>query len=236
MKSGRYIQQMLKATNLTRESVQEILRAHHFEAVEIGVQETNRIIKELQQGASLAGSLAGYEAIPVSRGAKLFDTPVGKVSLEAFEIVVEPRPDHKRFNSAKRPEGLNVFKILDTGRKLLPKLPESSGGGKKGKRKVYLLWSWEGERTLKVPVKSERNIKTGRYSYITGATFHAKTPIRAEPRGLTGRDRVPKGTKGFFTKGKLAAVPGRNLYKRILANIQKKLRAKGLPTDIVRLS
>lgn len=228
MKSGRYLQQMLKATNLTKDAVQEILRAHHYAAVEIGIEETNRIIQELIKGASHAGSLVGYEAIPVERGLRLFDTPLGKVTLNAFEIVVEPRPDHKRRN-------LNVFKVLDSGRKLLPKLPPSAGGGKKGKRKVYMLWSWEGERTLKIPEKSTRNVKTGRYSYITGKTFHAKTPIREEPRFIS-KTRVPKGTKGFFTKGKLAAVPGRNLYKRVLENIQKKLRAKGLPTDIVRLS
>jgi hypothetical protein len=234
MKVGRYFKEMCEKTNFTREALEVILRARHEEAVQIGVDETNRIIAEVAAGASNAGSLNGYEAVPVEIGRAKVGTPLGDLIMLRFEIVVQPPIWHRRVK-------VNVFKILDSGRKLLPRKgssPNPSGKkGRKNKRKVYLLWSWEGERTLKVPESRVRNEKTGRFSYVTGKTFVAKTPIRKEPRSV--RTNVSKGElkgKAFFTKGPLAAVPGRNLYQRVYKNIQKKLRAAGLPDNIVRLS
>jgi hypothetical protein len=239
MKTGRYFKQLCEGANFTKENLEAILQERHEQAVQIGIDETNRVIRELQT-AGHGGSLNGYEALPVEIGKAKVGTPFGDLIMLRMEIVVTPPIWHRaRLKSGP----VNVFKILDTGRKELPKLPsspnEGSQKGKKHKRKVYLLWSWEGERTLKVPLPVEgrgnRNVRTGRYSYVTGETYVARTPVRKEPRSV--KTKLASGeTKGLFTKGKLAAVPGRQLYKRVFKNIQKKLRAAGLPDNIVRLS
>ena len=105
-----------------------------FTAGEV-IQTLDRFIKAIAENKSSAGSLKGYKAAlykPKSLGGDNFQNytlPKSGVKLSVLKrfIRVESSPHHKKFKAPTERGHLNVFDILDSGRKGLP--AKSSGAG-----------------------------------------------------------------------------------------------------------
>lgn len=229
--------EMAEEFGLSPAQIQISFRSQANTVRQIVEKEFTRIINgDLAEFSGVAGSLKSYK--PVSTKFDVTDPATG-VTYPTFDITVEST-DHKGI-TGKSGTPLNVFELIDTGRKRLK--------GLRGKKR-YVLWSWNGaDGQLSIPVKNKgrgiRNSLTGKFGFTQPQMGPRQTPTRPEPRQQTP-DRLPnnevrgsrwfkgkhRGTR-FFAKGPLKAVPPRNLYERIYKNAQKQIKRRKLIYDIV---
>ena len=201
-----------------------VIRARALEAVDIAVQEVDKVIQEELAPSGHAGSLKRYKAAYEEDGSFNIDLGGEKVAIPKFRVFVKPPQDHAALNT-------NVFDILDSGREAMPRKPS----GRKG---WYTFWSWEGSSHLKIAVQRGRGYKkTGIVASKQTGTA-ARTPIRPEPRrrGRYYAEMEPEDREIFFSKGPVRPVPGRYLYARIMKNIKKKLKNEGFDSGTVSFS
>lgn len=173
-------------------------------------------------------SLEGYKVEMREYGSTEVEIGGQTFRLPSYELSVAPSFAH-RFVPGKRE--LNIFNILDQGREALPRKP---------KGKWYPLWGNIAGGGLNVPTSNQRvRDARGRFTTQFRAVnrFQASVPSRPEPRKGPGNEpRLSKdelrGVK-FFGKGPYPAVPPRNLYKRMLAAVQRDLKNRDLlPIEI----
>lgn len=151
-------------------------------AAEIVREQAERVLKQVQS-ASATGALREYlakkEQLP-DRAAKKVHIAGEVIVIPAWRVYIENSPAHQGVVSGG--QELNVFNLIDTGRKKLPKKPVG---------RAYLLWGWNGksagsEPALKVPKKSVRNERTGRFGYTQPQPRALSSyPERKEPRNAS---------------------------------------------------
>ncbi len=225
-KLSRRVMEWQAEIGITPEQISKYLGFQSNAVRQIVEKEFTKVIDgDLAEFAGQAGSLKTYK--PKSTKVRQTHNETG-IEYDTYDITVES-PEHQRIRVGKKNLPLNVFNLIDSGRKRLK--------GLRGKKR-YLLWSWTGaDSALTVPVKNKgrgiRNTLTGKFGY-TQPNRDSVTPIRPEPRTEKG-PRLSKKQRGgqFFAKGPLKAVPARDLYERIYQNAKKQIRRRKLIVDIV---
>jgi hypothetical protein len=181
--------------------------------------EFNRVIHDIK-----SPSLSGYEAVikenPGKKGA--FKAGGLQFFLKSYRVYVRPSYIHRSVHSL-----LNVFDLIDAGRPALPAKDKDD--------KPYMVWGKS--NVEKIPARSVRSSKTGRYGYKNDLRPTYISPPRKEPRQPRGsKFRLRKEQKrALFSRGPLRAVAPRNLYQRIFKEAQKALKRDGLPSDMITL-
>lgn len=153
-------------------------------AAEVVREQAQRVLKDIQQ-ASDTGSLDGYtakkEQLPDKQGKKV--RAGGElIFVPAFRVFIEPSEAHQSIVDGGFQ--LNVFDLIDSGRKAMPQ---------KSKGRAYILWGWSGQSgnpALKVPTESRtRSKKTGRFGFANKLERERSTqnsyPQRPEPRSAS---------------------------------------------------
>lgn len=216
---------MAQAANIDPEN----LGAFLIEEAELAADIVKLKIQDFIDGDLVAGSeirsLQGYKAHVNENGSTRVNLGGTIVNIPNYELFVEASDAHA---SLARP--INVFEILDEGREELPYRGEG--------QKPYVLWS--NTKGRNVPTSNPRARGAGG-KFVTQfraqPRFDRTAPARPEPRKGPGNEpHIPRsdlrGIK-FFTRGPLPAVPGRNLYRRMLNAIQGEIRRRGdLPIKV----
>lgn len=175
----RRAKQWSRILGISPEQVEAGYRVTAENAAEIVREQAERVLKQVQS-ASATGSLREYlakkEQLP-DRAAKKVRVAGETIVIPAWRVYVENSPAHQGIVS--NGQELNVFNLIDTGRRKLPKKPQG---------RAYLLWGWSGggengEPRLKVPTKSVRQERTGQFGFVQKQPRALKSyPERKEPR------------------------------------------------------
>lgn len=153
------------------------------DAAEIVREQASRVLKQIQS-ASATGSLRDYiakkELLPAKQGKKM-QVAGETIIIPAWRVYIENSPAHQGI--VEGGHELNVFNLIDTGRKALPQKPAG---------RAYLLWGWSGggengEPRLKVPTKSVRSARNkGRFGFTQEQPRALRSyPERKEPRTVS---------------------------------------------------
>jgi hypothetical protein len=178
-----------------------------MEAAEIVAEEFRRVLVSLDVDSE-NGVFQGYEVVIDIKPETIRKPHIGTLLVPKCHIWVKsPNPD------------LNVFDILDSGRKGLP----PRGGGES----PYPMWSLGGGRTVSRPGETRRD-RAGRFSISSPkSSYRGKRPeqLRYKLMGPKPKDATYSPAK--FVRGPIAPVPPANLYQRVYDAAKKKLRERG---------
>ena len=202
-----------RSIGITPEALSKFVEGELESAFQFVEEEFNRVLDELKSD-SISGTFEGY-TVETHRDTQRYRLPKSgrTVTLPTQTVFIEsPHAD------------LNVFDILDTGRKGLP--VRASG--------AYPLWSLR-DPTETAPER--RRAPSGRFAFTLPANRASGIRPASKRDSLRGSyPQNPEHRPIVWSKGPLAAVEPRNLYKRIQDNALKKLRNRSLRTlGIVRI-
>lgn len=192
---------------LSRDDIEAFIRDTVLEAAEIVAEEFRRILGQLQ-AESENGVFDGYEVVIDIEPYSVSYRSLGTIKTVKCHIYVKS-PD---------PE-LNVFDILDTGRKGLPY--------RDGSQSPYPIWSDADSRAVSRPGERRRGYG-GRFAISSPpSNLRGKRPEKLRYKLMGTREPGFQYSPARFSRGPIPAVPATNLYKRIYNIARKKLRAKG---------
>lgn len=171
-------------------------------------EEFNRVLTELKAN-SVSGTFEGY-TVETTRDEEVIRLPRSgrSIRLPRMTVYVES-PD----------AALNVFDILDKGRKALPR--KASG--------AYPMWSLRDVSLT--ATERRRDPQTGRFAFSRAAGVAGGVRPASQRSALKGS--YPSNATErplIFTKGPVKEVDPRNLYDRVLTNALKKMSNRSIRT------
>lgn len=199
---------------LTRTAIEETLQAEVLEAAEIVAEEFRRILVQLNEN-SIDKPFTGYSVTKVVTSKTRNYKSLGTIDVPQVQIYVEASEAHK---SMEPP--LNVFDILDEGRKGLPE--------RGADQSPYPLWALREPTLVGTPGEGRRRAPSGRFTLsLPPRTFKGSRPEKLRQVLIGPKSSEATYSPAIFTQGPIAPVPARNLYERVYSIAKRKLKSKG---------
>lgn len=199
---------LAKALGVDKATLEAAFRQRTLEAAEVVAAEFRRALTSLNAD-SINNVFQGYEVVIETEPYTLSRPKLGKLHVIRAHIYIKsPYPD------------LNVFDILDSGRK---ELPVSAPG-----QSPYPLWSITPERTVEAPGGQPRRAPSGRFARSRRPSRVSGTrPEKLRFKLVGTRPANAQYSPSVFTMGPIAAIPPFKLYERIYNEAKKDLRRGG---------